>query len=70
MGGGLEYGMSPNLHKDASGVGGKPRVNCLELRPPFPEAEIPVIMIGILIPQDPSILRGVGIVGANLLWRG
>ena len=31
-----EHGMASNLHKDASGVGSKPRVNCLELRPPFP----------------------------------
>ena len=49
--------MSPNLHEDASSVKGKLRVNCLELRPPFPRAGIPVTTIEIFIPRDPTLLR-------------
>jgi len=60
-----KQGMSPNLHEDASAAGGKPRVNCLELRPPLPRVEILVTTIEILIPWDLSILRSVEIVGAN-----
>ena len=58
--------MSCNLHEDASGVGSKPRVNCLKRWPSFSRAEIPITTIEILIPQDPSLLRGVGIVSADL----
>jgi len=56
----------PNLHEDASCVGSKPRVNCLELQPSVPLAGIPVTMMEILIPWDPSLLRGIRIVSADL----
>jgi len=55
-----------NLHEDAFGVGGKPRVNWLELRSSFQGVGIPVTAIEILIPQECSLLRGIGIVGVNL----
>jgi len=50
-----EHRMSPNLHEDVSGVGGKPRVNYLEMWSPFPGAGIPITTIEILIPRDPSL---------------
>jgi len=58
--------MSPNLHEDASGVGSKPRVNCLELRPPCSRAGISMTTIEILIPQDLSLLRGIEIISVDL----
>ena len=62
----LEHGMSPNLHEDASHVGSKLWVNCFKLRPPFLGARIPVTTTEILNPQDPSLLRSIGIVSADL----
>jgi len=61
-----EHGMSPNLYEDASSVGSKLRVICLELQPPFPGARVIITTIQILIPRDPSLLRGVGIISADL----
>jgi len=59
-------GTSSNLHEDASGVSGKSGVDRLELRHPLLRAGIFVTTIYILIPQDLSLLRGVGIVDADL----
>jgi len=45
-----EHGMSPNLHKDTHGVGGKSGVDCLELWPPLPRARISIMVIEIFVP--------------------
>ena len=58
--------MSPHLYENATSVCGKSGVDCLELWPPISGARISVTTIEILIPRDSSLLRGVGVVNANL----
>ena len=41
------------------------RVDCLERRPPFLGAKVPVTTIEIFIPRDPSLHQGIRIVSTN-----
>jgi len=61
-----KHGMSPNFHEDTSGVSVEPGIDCLKLWPPVSGPTISIAMIKILFPRDSSLLRGFGVLSADL----